>query len=174
MPMGSVIKCIAAYDRAFWRQQGLSGEALCDRGPVRAVFDDCSEGGRHPALVAFVFGDEARRLSQVAPDRRRQEVLEALVLLFGPEAGRPSEYVDKDWTADPFSGGCYVGILPPGVLSSAGQALRAPVGRIHFAGTETATRWMGYMDGALEAGERAAGEVLEALRSAAEPWQASS
>jgi monoamine oxidase len=59
-------------------------------------------------------------------------------------------------------------------LSSAGQALRAPVGRIHFAGTETATRWMGYMDGALEAGERAAGEVLEALRSAAEPWQASS
>ncbi len=34
---------------------------------------------------------------------------------------------------------------------------------IHWAGTETATRWMGYMDGALESGERVAREVLDAL-----------
>jgi monoamine oxidase len=49
------------------------------------------------------------------------------------------------------------------VLTSFGESLREPVGRIHWAGTETATVWNGYMDGALESGERAAREVLARL-----------
>jgi monoamine oxidase len=56
-----------------------------------------------------------------------------------------------------------VGFAPPGVLTGYGPALRTPVGRLHWAGTETATRWAGYMDGALQSGERAATEVLESL-----------
>ena len=39
------------------------------------------------------------------------------------------------------------------------RTLREPVNRLHFAGTETATEWLGYMDGAIQAGERAAREV---------------
>jgi monoamine oxidase len=49
--------------------------------------------------------------------------------------------------------------MPPGVLTEYGAALREPVGRVHWAGTETAVRWMGYMDGALESGERVANEI---------------
>jgi monoamine oxidase len=45
--------------------------------------------------------------------------------------------------------------------------VRVPVGRIHFAGTETSTYWTGYMDGAVRAGERAAREVVRAERGAA-------
>ena len=59
--------------------------------------------------------------------------------------------------------GCYAAFLPPGVLTSFGEALRAPIGRLRWAGTETATEWNGYMDGALQAGERAAQETLAAL-----------
>jgi monoamine oxidase len=51
------------------------------------------------------------------------------------------------------------------VLATHGAQLRAPVGRIHFAGTETADYWQGYMDGAVRAGERAAAEAGRALRT---------
>ena len=91
---------------------------------------------------------------------RQPAVLEALVRLFGAEAASPVDYVDHDWTAERWSRGCYVGVMPPGALTRVGTALRAPCGRIHFAGTETATRWVGYLDGAIEAGDRAAAEAL--------------
>ena len=53
--------------------------------------------------------------------------------------------------------------MPPGVLLGWGDALRTPVGPLHWAGTETATEWAGYMDGAIESGQRAAAEVLAEL-----------
>jgi monoamine oxidase len=49
------------------------------------------------------------------------------------------------------------------VWTAYGRALREPVGRLHWAGTETATVWNSYMDGAVRSGERAAVEVLAAL-----------
>lgn len=165
MPMGSVIKCVASYARPFWRQAGYSGEAFSTAGLVRATFDDCSPAGDHAALVAFVVGDAARELSRrcATPEARRAEVLAALAHLHGPEAAAPVDYVDKDWVADEWAGGCYVGIMPPGLLGEAAGALRAPAGRLHFAGTETARHHMGYLEGAIEAGERAAAEVVAAL-----------
>jgi monoamine oxidase len=164
MPMGSAIKCIVGYERAFWREAGFSGEAVSDGDPVRAVFDDTSHDGAEPALVAFIVGDAAQRWSAGGEPARRHAVLEHLARLFGDEARRPASYVDKDWCQEEWSAGCYVGVLGPGALTELGDALRTPCGRIHFAGTETAVRWMGYLDGALEAGERAAREVLAAER----------
>lgn len=162
MPMGSIIKCVIAYPRPFWKAAGLSGEAILTHGPVRAVFDDSSHDGSQHALVAFIAGNEAKRCSALTPDARKSEVIEALVGVFGPAARTSTDYVDKDWLVEPWSGGCYEGYLGPGALSAIGAALREPCGRMHFAGTETAQRWMGYMDGAAEAGERAADEVLHA------------
>lgn len=165
VPMGSVIKCVVAYPRAFWRQQGLSGEAVSNDGPLRMVFDDSSPDGDKAALVGFMIGDDVMARHAGKPDERRAAVLAALVAMFGPEAAQPSAYVDHDWTAEAWSRGCYVGVMPPGVLTRVGEALRAPCGRVHFAGTETARRWVGYIDGAIEAGERAADEVLAARAS---------
>jgi len=161
---GSVVKCIVAYDEPFWRHDGCSGEALLDDCLAQVVFDDCSGDGAKAALLAFILGDAARKASFMTPDVRRQAVIEDLVRLFGERAARPSGYVDCDWRSDQWSAGCYVGLHPPGVLSTVGAALRAPCGRIHFAGSEAATHWPGFMDGAIESGERAAAEVLDALR----------
>ncbi len=160
MPMGSVIKCIASYERPFWREAGYSGEAFSTAGLVRATFDDCSPAGDHAALVAFVVGDAARELSRRPEAARRAAVVAELARLHGPAAGAPVSYIDKDWLADEWAGGCYVGIMPPGLLSETAGVLRAPCGRVHFAGTETARHHMGYLEGAIEAGERAAAEVL--------------
>jgi monoamine oxidase len=90
-------------------------------------------------------------------------VLDELVRLFGREAAAPRDYAEADWAQVPFNGGCPLANFEPGTLSSSGHALRAPIGRIHWAGTETARQCIGYMEGALESGDRAAEEVLAAL-----------
>lgn len=160
MPMGSIIKCIAAYDRPFWREKGFSGEMLSDTGALQLGFDDTSEDGTHAALVGFISGEGARYWSERPEDERKEAVLESFARFFGDEALSPIDYADKDWLSEPYTRGCYVGIMTPGTQTTCGDAIREPVGRIHWAGTETATRWNGYMDGAIEAGERAAMEVL--------------
>ena len=68
-------------------------------------------------------------------------------------------FVERDWGAEPWTRGCYGAHLPPGAWTQVGAALREPVGPIHWAGTETAERWCGYIDGAITSGERAAAEV---------------
>ncbi len=163
VPMGSVIKCVASYDQPFWRTRGYSGEALSTTGLVRTTFDDCSASGEHAALVAFVVGDRAKELSRVPSEERRKLILAELGRLHGPAAHRATGYVDHDWVADEWSAGCNAGVLPPTVLSQAASALRAPQGLLHFAGTETAIHHVGYLEGAIESGERAAHEVTTAL-----------
>ncbi|MCS6912001.1 MAG: FAD-dependent oxidoreductase [Myxococcales bacterium] len=160
VPMGSVIKWAAAYEVPFWRARGLSGQAISDEGPVHMTFDASPPAGKPGLLVGFVEGPAARRLASWDPAQRRQEVLRCLVRLFGDQAGSPQQYVERVWSAEPWSRGGYAGLFPPGVWTQLGQALRRPEGLLHFAGTETATVWNGYIEGALQSGERAAEEVL--------------
>jgi monoamine oxidase len=161
-PMGAAVKVLALYERAFWRERGFSGEVVSDRGPLGIVFDTSKGGGRQPALVGFIEGTHARAWSARSPDERRKATLAQLAECFGPEAETPIEVVEQDWTAEPWTGGCSSAFAPPGVLSRYGHTLRAPIGRIHWAGTETAREWFGAMEGAVESGERAAREVLAA------------
>ena len=158
--MGSVIKCMAIYDEPFWRRDGLTGQATSDEGPAQLTFDNSPPSGRPGVLLAFIEGGHARELSRTPEDERRRLVLDCLARYFGPQAGQAQEFLQLDWSAERWSGGCYGANLAPGVLTQFGPALRAPVGRIHWAGTESATVWTGYMDGAVRSGERVAAEVL--------------
>lgn len=162
LPMGAVIKCHAIYDRPFWRDDGLTGQATSDEPPVKVVFDSSPPDGTPGILLAFVEGAHARALSGADPKERRDAVLGALATLFGPAARTPVEYLERDWTAEEWTRGCYAALFTPGTWTQHGPALREPVGRIHWAGTETATVWCGYMDGAIQSGERAAQEILTA------------
>ncbi len=162
MPMGTVIKCMAVYDEPFWRQDGLSGQALSLPGPVQVVYDNTPPQGSPGVLMGFLEGGDARRLGAAAEPERREAVLGTFSRLFGARASRPTAYLEQDWSAEPYSRGCYAGVLGPGAWTSYGRSLRPPIGRVHWAGTETATRWMGYFDGAIQAGRRAAAEVLAA------------
>ena len=165
MPMGSVIKCMAVYEEPFWRDDGLSGQAVSLPGPTQVVFDNTPANGS-PGLIGFLEGREARELGARPEDERRDAVLKGFQRLFGRRAGQPVLYVEKDWSSEPYSRGCYAGVLGPGAWTGYGRALREPVGRIHWAGTETATCWMGYMDGAIQSGKRAAAEVMRSEGSA--------
>jgi len=163
MPAGACIKCVAQYARPFWRENGLSGQAVGGDLAVRVTFDNTEQGRSAGLLLGFIEGEEARRWSQVSAETRRDAVLDAFAGFFGDEARSPIDYADKDWTSDAWTRGCYASILGPGVWTTLGQNMRDPIGPIHVAGTETAVQGFGYIEGALEAGARAADEVRAAL-----------
>ncbi|MDB5483208.1 MAG: hypothetical protein JWO83_4261 [Caulobacteraceae bacterium] len=157
MPMGLIIKAAVAYPTPFWRVAGFSGQVATDDDVLGIVMDDTQDTG--PAiLLCFIEGEEALAMSAAVPAERRRRVLASLVRFFGPEAAEPIGYDDNDWTREPWTHG-YVGAMPPGVMTRFGAALREPCGRIHWAGTETATEWAGCIEGAMRSGLRAAEEV---------------
>jgi monoamine oxidase len=163
MPIGSLIKTIAVYPKPFWRDQGLNGQVTSDEGPVKVTFDASPASGTPGVMLGFIDGDDARPLDDKPAAVRQAAALQSYVRYFGSQAANPIQYVDQVWDREVYTGGCPVGQTPPGVLTEFGPALHAPVGRIHWAGTEIATRWMGYMDGAVDSGQRAAAEVVAAL-----------
>jgi len=162
MPHGSVVKLQLVYATPWWREQGLSGAVASDTGPVGFAFDNTRPGQANGVLAAFLDGRHAVALGALAEPERRRRVLEHLGRLLGPAAAEPQEVHERDWAAEPWTRGCYGAHLPPGAWTQLGPVLRAPHGRVHFAGTETAVRWAGYIDGAITSGERAAAEVLAA------------
>jgi len=162
-PMGSVTKVHAVYDRPFWRDAGLSGQLVADTGLLRATFDDSPDDGSHGVLMGFVAGPADRRSEADGPEGRRSTCLDELAAAFGPAAAAPVEFTEQRWSAEPYTRGGPVACLGPGVLTGCGPALVEPVGPIHWAGTETASVWSGYIEGALESGDRAAAEVVAAL-----------
>jgi monoamine oxidase len=162
-PMGSVVKCMAVYPEPFWRKEGLTGQVTSDTGPVKITFDNTPPAGKPGVMLGFIEGAEARSWTQKPLAERRAAVVGNFVTYFGSQAANPTDYFDKSWAEEQWTRGCYGGFTPPGVLLDYGAEIRKPVGRVHWAGTETATIWNGYMDGALRSGDRAAKEALAAL-----------
>jgi len=162
---GTLMKVSCVYDAPFWREAGLNGSAVSYEGPVQVTYDG-SPPGADPdvgVIFGFVGGDLQRDFISLSPDDRKAAVLANFTKYFGDQAASPTDYFESDWTAEKWSRGGPVGFTSPGALVELGRFLREPVGRIHWAGTETAGYWVGYMDGAIRSGERAAAEVLAVL-----------
>ncbi|WP_183092302.1 flavin monoamine oxidase family protein [Nocardioides stalactiti] len=161
MPMGHLMKCDAVYETPFWREAGLSGSGLSHSGATRTVFDNTPASGGPGVLLAFVGGSTWKAYGRLPRAERKRAVLEGFAEMFGEQALRPIEYTEHDWTLEPWSTGGPIALPRPGTISTVGPEIRKPFGRVHWAGTETSTYWSGFMDGAVRAGQRAAGEVLD-------------
>ena len=162
--MGKLMKCDAIYPTPFWRAAGLTGFGISDHGAARAVFDNTPPSGGPGVLLAFVGGSAWRTYGTIPKDQRRAAVLQGFADMFGEQALHPTDYLEYDWTQEQWTRGGPTAIHGPNALVLHGPAVRRPVGRVHWAGTETATYWSGYMDGAVSSGQRAAAEVLAKLR----------
>ncbi|XP_022092191.1 amine oxidase [flavin-containing] B-like isoform X2 [Acanthaster planci] len=159
MPMGSVIKTFMFYKKTFWRDRDYNGIILGLEGPIVGCFEDIKPDGSHPAIMGFINGENARKLCLLTKEERKKAICEYYAKAFGTgEALHPINYVEQNWMEEEFSGGCYMAAAAPGVFTQFGKVLREPMGRVYFAGTETANYWSGYMEGAIQAGERAARE----------------
>ncbi len=163
VPMGRVIKLQAVYDAPFWRADGLAGYTNADVAPVELTFDNSPPDGAPGVLLGFVEGAQAVEWARRSPAQRRSAFLAVLAAAYGERARSPRSVLELVWAEERWTRGAYAGHLAPGTLTRARGALRAAAGGIHFAGTETATYWNGYMDGAVRSGERAAREVRAAL-----------
>jgi monoamine oxidase len=162
-PQGTMTKAACVYDRPFWRDDGLTGQVLYDKGPLAATFDDSPEDGSKGVVFGFVGGDQARDFAKLSKRERRDAIVANYVEFFGEQAANPEQYIETMWKRETWTRGCPVGIPGLGQIVARGAELAKPVGRIHWAGTETSNYWAGYMDGAVRSGERAAAEVIERL-----------
>jgi monoamine oxidase len=163
MPNGSAMKAFFVYSEPFWRADGLNGQLISDIGPARMSNDTCIPGDDHGVILLFLEGDQSRRYGQLPQAERRALLTDELVRHYGCAAAYPEAYVDGEWSDRQWTRGCYNANHGPHVWTTYGPALSAPIGVIHWASTDTATHWSAYMEGAVDAGERAAQEVIAAL-----------
>ncbi|MDQ3758972.1 MAG: flavin monoamine oxidase family protein [Actinomycetota bacterium] len=160
---GNLIKVTAVYPEPFWRVDGLSGEAVSLAGPVSIAFDNTPASGAPGALVGFVGGSDVPGYAALPAAGRRDVAVGTFARLFGPKALKAEQFHERDWLAEDWAKGGPVSNLGPGALAQDGQALGQSVGPVHFAASEYASRWRGYMDGAVRSGEAAAAAILTEL-----------
>ena len=163
MPMASMMKVEAVYERPFWRADGLNGQAVTDTGPPTAIFDNSPPDGAPGVLVGFVAGDQLRTWGPRSPADRRGAVLDVFAKCFGDQARKPADYFELDWTTEQWTGGGPVGVAAPGTLLRYGRALREPVGP-HPLG--------GYRDRHVLAGLHGRSRQLGGARSGRDPLAA--
>ncbi len=151
LQMGSVTKVVVEYETAFWRTDGYNAQIISDTPPVYLAYDACDQ--THNAIVIFIVDDKGYT---------DQQIVEQLAFLLNNDlAKKPRALYRKNWTEDPFSGGCYFCVPPVNSLAANQHYLTAPCEGIYFVGTETAQEWMGYMEGALESAERVVGQIVD-------------
>jgi monoamine oxidase len=160
MPMGALGKAIAIYEKPFWRADNLTGQVVSDSGIVRSTFDSSPADASYGAMMGFIEADEMRKFDALSEEDIKAAVTADYVKYFGAKAANVRSWVIQRWDLEEFSRGGPVAIAGPGVLTKYGSALTIPVHGIYFAGTESSDYWVGYMDGAIRSGERAARQIL--------------
>lgn len=159
--MGSVYKAIAVYDRPFWRG-GADAELMVLGSPGSAVFDTSPPDGPG-CLCILVAGPEARDLDRLNDAGRRAVLLAPLSAHLGPRVMASVSWHEKSWHRDEHVGGGYSALPDMGCSAGYFPVSAEPVGNVHWAGTETAGDHAGYIEGAIESGQRAAREVIARL-----------
>ena len=158
---GPETKTLVVYDEPFWRSDGFSGQSAQPNSAAEVTIDASPSSGTPGVIASFTFGPVAERVGALDEKERRRAVLDALAYRFGPRAAWPSEFIETAWRTEEWTRGCSMAHLPPGILTRYGPLIRQPLGRIHWAGTETSTVSHGAIDGAVRSGERAASEILD-------------
>ena len=160
---GPESKTLVVYDEPFWRGEGFSGQTSEPDSVAEVTLDATPAAGRPGVVAVFAFSHVAERVDAMHDSDRRQALLDALAARLGPRAARPAEVIETPWWKEVWTRGCSMAHLTPGTLTRHGHLIREPFGRVHWAGTETATISHGAIDGAVRSGERAAAEILNRL-----------
>lgn len=163
--MGQVGKCFMVYSKPFWRDNGFSGQVLADEfAPFQTLFDASPKDGTLGIILGFTIAERCKKYFSQSKEDRKEAMQRQLIIYFGKEAGNPIRYEDFTMTDEEWSRGCYAGLYPTGAWTGSQDAYRKTEGNIHWAGTEAATRWFGYIEGAVLAGEKAATDIILSLK----------
>jgi monoamine oxidase len=160
MPGGTEIKTVAIYDEPFWRHDGLCGASAAMDDIAEVTLDTTQPSTGYGQLASYAAGGKARALARMTEAERHAAILKIFTTRFGPKAAKPLEILDMNWVGEEWTRGCSMARMGPGVITNFYDQIRVPFGRVHWAGTETATVSHGAIDGAVRSGERAAQEIL--------------
>lgn len=171
---GRYAKTVLTYRTPWWREAGLLGVlSSVNKGPFTTSWDNTRLEQNVSALALFSCATEYTTLFGYKTKLERQKaVLDYLGEIVGAAVGQNAtravydvvEYLEQDWYEMPYIEGAPVAAMGPGDYAELAPVLKEVVGHVHFAGTETASIWKGYLEGAVQAGERAAKEVIRALK----------
>lgn len=171
--LGYYSKMIYVFDQPWWRTAGLSGVIETDLGPILFSRDTSIPDDDQWSITCFIVGNRGREWSLLSPSERRRTAWDQFRTTFENAPGlsakldvpEPINILEMEWSKEEFFGGAPCPVSPPGLLSSIdASAARCPFRDIHFVGTETASVWKGYMEGAVRSGMRGAKEVIQVLK----------
>jgi monoamine oxidase len=162
----------ASSPKAQLAAEGLAGHAVKTWAVVANVPELLLGSGWGDPLnwVSEQAGTGAERLlvgighDAAALDPTDRDQVESAIQAFAPEA-KVLACDGHDWTRDVYAQGTWAAYRP-GQLSRLQASLTVPEGRLHFAGSDVATGWAGFMDGAIESGAATARAVDQRLREA--------
>lgn len=155
MPIRGKYAIAALYDEPFWRAEGGGGTVATDN-----VYAWDEGGDERPACISALMSmPRSRELQAMTPDRRRRAVLDDIAAGLGPRACDATDFHEVHWAGEAWSRGCN-SYLVPGAWTRYGRALRPPVGRLHWAGAEYASVFIGQMEGAVRSAELAVEAII--------------
>lgn len=153
LQMGNITKIIIQYETQFWKQDGYNAHIVSDTAPIHLCYD--VSNNKFNALAIFIIDHKCYT---------NEEILDQLAFLLKNDlAKHPKKIYIKNWTNDKFSEGGYFCVPPIDSLTKNYRYLTEPEEQIYFIGTETASQWMGYIEGALESAERLVFQVKSNL-----------
>lgn len=167
--LGFYAKAHVVYSTPWWRERGLNGLTQAMNGPISITRDTSSDADGVYALTCFIVGANGEKWSRLAAAERKALVLKNLDSIYGTQCPEPTAYVDKEWRSEKYSQGCPCPVVPNEAMEAWERDQWKPEGNFFFVGTETSPVWRGYMEGALESGERGAKEALAAFATESTP-----
>ncbi|KAF4457428.1 hypothetical protein F53441_645 [Fusarium austroafricanum] len=166
--LGHYNKAIVYYKSPWWRDSGFNGFVMDIRGPACVIRDTSFDDEAIYGFTCFVNGKAGEDWSNETSEKRQQLILDQLAHAYNAAADsevyKPLEFVEQVWQHEQFSRGALAPVTKIGHLAKYRDIYGKPIGDIHFVGTEYATHWKGYMEGALTSGDAGAKEVIEALK----------
>ena len=159
LPYADVCRVFLQSRKRYWLEEGFNGFGFADTLEElwQPTFD---QPGPRGLLLSYLRGLQARRVTAMKESERVQFTLNEMEKILPGIRQNFEGGVSKCWDEDPWEGGAWA-FLRPGQASALLPHIARPEGRVHFAG-EHASAWNGWMQGALESGNRAAREVNEA------------
>ncbi len=164
--MATHAKIIATYDSPFWREAGLSGDGISQRGPLVEIHDASPATSSNGALFGFV--------GIPAPVRQSgnydiaQLAVEQLVAMYGPNAAQPVDVLVQDWAREEFTATAAdenEQLLQHPTYGTPPSLAHLWECKLQLASTEMAPNFGGYLEGALEAAEMVAAKITRNLRA---------
>ncbi|KAH7156449.1 hypothetical protein EDB81DRAFT_854562 [Dactylonectria macrodidyma] len=162
---GFYTEVVVAYEKPWWRKQGLNGFAQSVDGPVWETRDSSYDADGLSLLTCIVASNTSRHLWDMFEDKRDETLLAHISDLFSDDNPFPDP-LNIIWSSvEPENWIRHVPCpaLPTRYLSDLEQDQWAIENKLHFVGSETSRVWRGHIDGALASGSRGADEVLGAL-----------